>query len=821
MQLRSAALTLWRNPGFTVTAFAMLSLGIGVVSALFSVVDKVLLEPLPYPDPDRLVQLITTSQVGEQRLVSIPQYNFWRSTTRFESMAAFDIGGSEVRPTEGPYPRTLKGARVSADYFHVFGAKLAIGRTFSSREDSPAGPKVVVISDGVWRRYLRSDSSLIRHPIRLDNVPYNVVGVLAPGIHVEIPADIWFPLCADPLSVDHIGRVRVVARLRRGTSLIDAQREVSGTFEAFLRKFPPYSQFAAPALFEEQFTAIPLRDAVVGEVRSALYLLMGAVGFVLAISCANAATLLLARASRRTREAAVRIAVGAERKQILFEQLAESVLLSSMGGIGGLVLGHLGVREVLAISPGDLPRIGANGSAITLDWKVFSFTLFASVLIGVLCALIPAINASRTDICGLMKDSSPQSGMGFRRNRGRSALIIVEMSFCLVLLVGAGLLIRTFVAKRAMSRGFDEENVLTLDMSLDNPRFEKTSQVAQLVRFAERRIKSVQGVEAIATTSALPLLPGLPMPFTILRNDHALLGRYDGTATWRSVSAQYFQVFQIRLLRGRMFTDEDDENSPKVALINRAMMKQFWQEIDANPIGDFISIGAGLEPGSGDTPREIVGVVVDVRDAGLDREPSMYVPVAQVSDGMNARNNRVLPIIWTIRTDGVQPSPVVRIQQEIVSLSGGESMGRPRTMHEAIAASSARRQFYMTFLTVFAGIALVLSAMGLYGLMGYSVQQRSRELAIRAALGATPLDVQAMVVRQALRLTLWGTLVGIPLSLALSRVTISLIFGIQAWDPVVLALVVSLLCAISLFAAYVPSVRASGVNPAAALHSEI
>jgi len=596
---------------------------------------------------------------------------------------------------------------------------------------------------------------------------------------------------------------------------------VSGTFEAFLRKFPPYSQFAAPALFEEQFTAIPLRDAVVGEVRSALYLLMGAVGFVLAISCANAATLLLARASRRTREAAVRIAVGAERKQILFEQLAESVLLSSMGGIGGLVLGHLGVREVLAISPGDLPRIGANGSAITLDWKVFSFTLFASVLIGVLCALIPAINASRTDICGLMKDSSPQSGMGFRRNRGRSALIIVEMSFCLVLLVGAGLLIRTFVAKRAMSRGFDEENVLTLDMSLDNPRFEKTSQVAQLVRFAERRIKSVQGVEAIATTSALPLLPGLPMPFTILRNDHALLGRYDGTATWRSVSAQYFQVFQIRLLRGRMFTDEDDENSPKVALINRAMMKQFWQEIDANPIGDFISIGAGLEPGSGDTPREIVGVVVDVRDAGLDREPSMYVPVAQVSDGMNARNNRVLPIIWTIRTDGVQPSPVVRIQQEIVSLSGGESMGRPRTMHEAIAASSARRQFYMTFLTVFAGIALVLSAMGLYGLMGYSVQQRSRELAIRAALGATPLDVQAMVVRQALRLTLWGTLVGIPLSLALSRVTISLIFGIQAWDPVVLALVVSLLCAISLFAAYVPSLRASRVNPAAALHSEI
>lgn len=357
-------------------------------------------------------------------------------------------------------------------------------------------------------------------------------------------------------------------------------------------------------------------------------------------------------------------------------------------------------------------------------------------------------------------------------------------------------------------------------MSLSNPRFGKTTDVARLVRHAEKRIEAVPGVAAIATTCALPLKPGLSMQFTILKNDHSLLGHFDGTATWRSVSPEYFKVFRIRLLRGRIFTGEDDENAARVVLINRAMLKQFWQDVDANPIGDFILIGKGLEPGSGDAPRQIVGVVADVRDAGFDREPSLYVPVAQVSNWMNARNNRVLPITWAIRTDGTQPSPVVTIQQELASMSGGQPLGRPRTMHEAIAASSARTQFYTTLLSVFAGIALILTATGLYGLMTYLVQQRKRELAIRAALGATPRNVQGIVVTQALQLTLWGALAGIPLALALARVTISLIFGIQTWDPVILALVALLLCTVSVIAAYLPSIRASRVNPAAALRSE-
>jgi putative ABC transport system permease protein len=428
---------------------------------------------------------------------------------------------------------------------------------------------------------------------------------------------------------------------------------------------------------------------------------------------------------------------------------------------------------------------------------------------------MPAVNGSRTDINVLVKDSSSQSGMDFRRNRWRPSLMIAEVSFSLVLLAGAGLLIRTFVAKRVINPGFDEKNVLTLDMSLSNPLFEKTAEVAQLVRHAERRMKTVAGISAVATTCALPLVSSLPMPFTILKNDHLMVGRYDGTATWRSVSPDYFNVFHIRLLRGRMFTDEDNEHGAPVALINRAMMKRYWQAIDANPIGDFITIGEGMVPD--DFPRQIVGVVADVRDAGFEREPSMYVPLSQVSDWMNARNNSLKPIIWTIRSDATQPLPIGRIQQELASLSGGQPLGRPRTMNEAIAVPFARNQFYMNLLAIFAAIAQVLTAAGLYGLMTYTVHQRTQELAIRAALGATPREVQKIVVTQAFRLTVWGAVAGMPLALALCRVTISLVFGIQTWDPVMLTLAAFLLCLVSLLAAYVPSVRASRVNPAAAL----
>jgi putative ABC transport system permease protein len=819
--LRAAARSLWRNPGFTVTALAILSLGVSAVSALFSVVDKVLLDPLPYPDPDRLVQLITTSSVGTQKLPSVPQFLFWQSTTAsFEFLAASDVDGPEVNLTQDFLSRPLRTALVSADYFRLFGTPMALGRSFSTVEDTPAGPRVAILSNELWRRNFRADSTIIGRIVILDDLPHQIVGVLAPAVHLESNADLWLPLRADPRSVDHIGRLRVIGRLRRSVSLADAAQEIQGSLGGFFKRYPPGTEIEAPHLAGEAFDAISLREAVVGDVRSTFFLLTGAVAFVLAISCINTATLLLARANRRTREIAVVMALGAARAQVLAQLIAESLLLSLAGGLASLLLGHLAIRQLFAAAPADLPRIGSNGTAVSLDWRVVFFTLIISALIAVLCALLPALKLSRTDINSLTKDSAAQSGMLFRGGHWRSVLMIVEMAFSVALLAGAGLMARSFVAKRAIDRGFDERSVFTLDMSLNNPRFAKTAEVAALVRSAERRIADIPGVVAVTAASSLPLLPSAPMPFTIVKNDHFLLGRYDGSASWHAVSPQYFSVFAIRLLRGRMFTADDDENAAPVVILNRAMMRQYWQDEDANPIGEFITIGKGLERGGGDIPRQVIGIVADVRDAGLDREPSLYIPVAQVSDWLNARNQRLQPMAWAVRAAAPDLSAASAFQRELLSLSGGQPQGRLRTMHDSIAASSARIQFYTMLLIAFATVAVFLTAVGLYSLMAYTVQQRRRELAIRMALGAAPGDIQEAVVMQALRLTFAGILTGIPAAMALSRVTISLIFDIKTLDPVVFALVVALLCTISVVAAYVPAVRASRLNPSSALRSE-
>ncbi|MBZ5623406.1 MAG: ABC transporter permease [Acidobacteriia bacterium] len=813
--LRYAARTLRRSPGFSVTAIAALALGIGASTAIFSVVNKVLLEPLPYPDPDRLVQLMTTSPVGDEPVVSIPKYVIWRDhTSVFESMAAYEIGGPGIHLTESEFPESLQAARVSADYFRLFGAQVAIGRPFSAQEDRPAGPRVAVISNRLWRGRFRGDPRLVGRTIPLEYESYLVIGVLAPGFSMSPPADIWLPLQADPSTSGHLSRVHVAARLKTSMTVQDAAADVGGTMRSFRRQYP-YPK--APMLYMESFTAIPLRDAVVGDVRPALFLFIGAVGFVLLICCANVASLQLARSARRAREIAIRAALGAQRRQIVRQLLTESVVLSVAGGLLGLALGYLGVRELLAISPSDIPRIGANGSAIALNWRVFLFTLLVSVSTGILFGLIPALTASRTDVSSVVKDSVSESGTGFRRNRGRSALVIAEMALALALLAGAGLLIRTFVAMRTADRGFDEQNVLTLEMSLDNSQFERTSQVAQLVRAAGRRIQSVPGVSTVAVTSALPLEPSLTMPFTIHGRDQSQVGRYHGAATWRSVSPGFFDAFRIRLLRGRLFTDADDEEGAGVVLINQAMLRRFWQEVDANPIGEFITIGKGMGSGLEELPRQIVGVVADVRDAGLKLEPMMFVPMAQAPEGLNARHNRLLPLTWVVRATEPSRLSTGAIQQELHDVAGGLPVGRVRTMHEVVAASSARTQFYMLLLSVFAAIALLLAAVGLYGLMAYSVQQRTQEIGIRMALGAGPEDVRNLVVMQGMRLALLGILIGIPTALALTRVMVSMIFGIRTWDPAVFAVVAVLLSAVALFATYVPSLRATRVDPVDAL----
>jgi len=765
-------------------AIGAIALGIGACTAIFSVVNKVLLEPLPYPAPERLVQLMTTSPLGNQSVVSIPKYRIWRDETRvFEYLAAADIAGPSVSLTMGDRAEPLQTARVSADYFRLFGAPVEVGRTFDAREDGAGGPRVAVISDALWRHRFGSKPGLVGSRISLEQRDCLVIGILAPGFRMDPPADLWLPLKADESARDHMSRVRVVGRLRPGVTLEKAQEGIAATIGAFTNQ-----NSEAPLLLDEGFTAIPLRDALVGDVRPALYLLTGAVGCVLLISCANVAHLLLARSTRRTREIAIRAALGAERPTIVRQLMTESMLLALGGGLLGLILGWVGVRELLAFSPGEIPRVGANGAAIALDGRVFLFTLAVSALTGLLFGLLPALSASRADLASLVKDSGSQSGMGFRRNIGRPALVVMEMALALILLAGAGLLIRTFTAQRAVNRGFDEQNVLTLEMSLGSSRFERTEAVAEMVRDARQRLRHIPGVAAVATTSSLPLEPTLTMPFTALERDQTRVGRYHGAAAWRSVSPGYFDAFGIRLLRGRAFAEADDGTSTGVALINRAMVRKYWPEVDADPIGEWIQIGLSLEP-------------------------TLYVPETQVPDGLNARNNGLLPLTWVVRSAGTVALPGVAVQEALRAASGGFPLGRIRTMHQVVAASSARTAFYTLLLGVFAGMALVLATLGLYGLMAYSVEQRAVEIGIRMALGARPHDVQSMVILQGTRLGVLGIALGVPAAAMLARVMNSVIVGQRSWDPAVFGGVAAGLMLVAVLASYVPSLRATRVDP--------
>ena len=811
IDVRDAARILRRNAGFTSVAVMALALGIAANTAIFSVVDRVLLEPLPYSDPDRLVQLMTTSPLGGQTLVSVPKYALWRERTKsFQYMAAYDTTGPSVNLAISETQKALETARVSADYFRLFGAAAVLGRTFSDADDQPDAPRVALISHDLWRRRFAANPLLVGDTLSLEKEPYKVIGVIAPGFTADRPVDLWLPLRASVSLLDHMNRVRVAARLLPGVSAKEAAADVAGTKTLFLRRYR-----SAPLLFREEFTAIPLRDALVGDVRPALLLLAAAVACVLLIACANAASLVLARSSRRAAEIAVRSALGAGRPRLIRQLLTENMLIALAAGPVGLALGFCGIRGLLAVSPAELPRVGANGSAIALDWRVFLFTLTVSLVSGVLFGLMPALSASRVGLMSLINDAPIQSGMGFRRSGRRAVLVIAQIALALVLLEGAGLLVRTFVADRTTNPGFDERQVLTAEMSLNNAQFGRTDEVSELVRRMKGHLEQIPGVSCVATTSSLPLEPSLQIPFTITKHDQTMVGRYHGVAAWRSVSPGFFDTLRIRLLQGRFFSKDDNRHSAGVMLISRAMMRKFWPEVDADPVGEFLIIGHGVSAALEDRPRQIVGIVDDVREAGLNREPMMYVPLAQLSDAMMAWQNRVLPITWVIRTSDERASRA--IVEHNLSEASGLPLGRVRAMREVLAAALARPRFYVLLLSVFSAIALVLASVGLYSVMAYSVQQRRREIGLRMALGAGPQHIRGMVVWQGMRLAILGIIAGVPAALALNRVMVSLIFGARPVDAAVIAAVSALLAAVALAAAYLPSARAIEVDPCESL----
>ncbi|HVN22137.1 MAG TPA: ABC transporter permease [Dongiaceae bacterium] len=813
---RFAVRSLLKVPGFTVIAILVIAVGIGANTAVFSVINTVLLKPLTYPDPQSLVHLMNTGDGGSFRGANVPKFNIWRQQTAiFQKVAAYDTGGAGLNLTGGDKPEQVQGVHVTADYFALLGAPVIAGRTFTAAEDSPHGGNVVVLSYGLWKRRFGGNPGIVGNNIQLNDKPYQVVGVIGRDFVTDNPTDLWLPFQFEMTSTDQAHYFGVIARLKPGVTVSMANAQLKLAADQYRTAYPGKM---GPSN-NNSFAVTLLQDLMVEDARSSLYVLLGAVGFVLLIACANVANLLLIRATARKRELATRSALGAGRWHIIRQLLTESLVVSFIGGILGLILGFAGVRFLLAINPGSIPRIGEDGSAVKVDLNVLLFTLGVSLLTGILFGLVPAISASRKNLAAVLNESSNRAGVGFRSGKVRSLLVVSEVALALVLVIGAVLLIRTFMKLQSVDPGFDTHNVLTMAMSISGDRFLKSSGVAQVIRDGTERINAIPGVTVSAAACCLPLQGGFGLPFNIV-------GRANGNdpttggAEYMSVSWSYFDVFQVPVLRGRNFTEQDNGSAPGVVIINEAMAREFWPKGD--PLNDRLEIGAGMGPVFAEPTRQIIGIVGDMRDGGLNQDPgpTMYIPVAQMPDKVTELNSRIAPLWWIVRTRMEPHSLTAAVSNAVREATGGLPVAHIRSMDEIVVQTTSRERFNMLLLTTFGASALLMAAIGIYGLMAYSVQQRTQELGVRMALGAQPANIRNMVIRQGMSLAGIGLLIGICGSFWLTKFLTGFLFGVKTWDPTAFILTPVFLCAVALVAVWVPARKATRVDPISALRFE-
>ena len=813
--VRHAVRAFLKSPGFTLAAVAALALGIGANTAIFSIVNAVLLKPIPYPDPDSMVVFQTTSPQGGFAAGSPAKFNHWRAQTAIaQDVAAYR--SNIVNLTGDGLPEQLRAEQVSAEFFRLFGVPVVQGRVFTAREDRPGGENVALMSHALWTRRFGTDPQMLGRTIELGGVPHVVIGIVGPGFdfgEFGPQPELFIPFQLDPQSPDQGHYFQVAGRLKPGVTLAEAQARLKLSADEYRQRYPTALQRDAA------FGAQLLQEELVSDVRSTLWVLLGAVAFVLLIACANVANLLLARASGRKREIAIRAAMGAGRGRIIRQLLTESVLLSVAGGGLGLALGMVGIRALLAVNTAGLPRVGEAGEIVTMDWRVLIFTMGLSVATGVLFGLIPALHASSADLHGTLKESSSRAGTGFRQNRTRSILVVSEVALALVLLIGSALLVRTFVALRSVDPGYDASGVLTMRMSMSGERYLKSDAVDQAVRIGVEKIQAIPGVERASATCCVPLEGGYGLGFVIAGRPLADQP-YHGGGAWNTVSPGYFEVFRIPVRRGRTFTTRDTAAAPPVVVINEAMARQYWPKGD--PLSDRLIIGrGGMREFASEPERQIVGVVADSRDGSLNDEPGpkMWIPQAQVPDPANALNVRITPMAWVVRTAG-DPYVLSAQIQEALRQATGLPVSSVRTMDDVVSRSTSRQRFNMWLMAVFGLSALALAAIGIYGLIAYSVEQRTQEIGIRLALGADTGRVRAMVVGQGMKLALAGVVVGVAASFGLARFIASFLYGVQEWDPAVFVATPAVLALVALAATWIPARRASRVNPIEALRYE-
>ena len=817
----------WRsfreNPVFTATAVLALTLGIGVNIAIFSVVNAVLLKPIPYDSPDTLVMPMNTNDGAIAGPAASPaKFMHYRAQSDvLEHVTAFRA--ISLNFERGDVLESIPVHQVSAEFFDAFRPRLLAGRVFKAEEDLPNAARTVVLEENFWRQRLGADANIVGQSITLSGNPYTVVGIVARGfVFNDFGAgvggsggDLWVPFQFDPNTTDQGHYFLTAGRLKPGVTLEQAQAKLLASAAAYREQFP------AAMLPKSGFSAVSYQDAIVGQSRNTLYVALGAVGFVLLIACANVANLLLIRATGRRREMAVRVALGAGRWRIVRQLLTESVLLSLIGGVFGVILGYVGMRLLLTVNTAGLPRLGATGSLLGMDWRVALFGLALSIFTGLLFGLIPALMASRADLNTVIKDSSGRSGSGFRQNKTRSVLVLVEVSLAVVLLVGAALLIRTSFALGNVDPGFQAKNVLTMRTSLSTPQYRTSAGVAQVAQSVLLRIRQIPGVVAATMTCCVPLQGGYGLPFTIIGKPHE--GPFAGGGAISFGASGYFDAFNIPVLRGRAFDDDRDTGSaPQVVIVNQAWVKQYFKEGD--PIGEHILIGGGaanMRELATEQTREIVGIVGDVRAGGIgnDPGPTMYMPMAQEPDALNALMQNSGAMAWVVRTN-IAPESVSATVQSIVRQETGVPVTSVQGMDDIVRVSISRQRLNMLLMTVFGASALALAAIGIYGLMAYSVQQRTQEIGIRLALGALPQRVRASVINQGMLLVGIGVAVGIVAAFFTAKLIASVLFGVAANDVLVFVGVPLLLGAAAFAAVAIAAQRASRVNPLDALRYE-
>jgi predicted permease len=798
-----------KNPGFALTAALIMALGIGANTAIFSIVNKVLIEPLPYRDADRVVQIWHTppqSSFPGMTTFAVSPANFldWQKQARlFDKMAIYT--GASFDITGAGKPESVGASPVTADFFSVLGVEPIHGRVFRPDENNPGQNHEVILTYKFWQTHYAGDPAAVGKTINLDGDPYTIVGVMGPAMNKPDFARMWIPVGLTPAAaaVRNNHNYLAVGRLKPGVTIEQAQAEMNTISQRLEQAYPAEDKGWGVVIH-------PLRDETVGDIRPALLMMLGAVAFVLLIACANVANLLLARTFSRRKEIAIRTAMGALRPRIIQQLLGESVLISIIGGALGLLAAHFGIQLLLKLFADQLPQLGEIGLSV----PVLAFTFVISIATGLLSGLLPALSMTRGDLNAALKQGLGRTDAVSGSSATRSALVVIEVALSLVLLIGAGLMVRSLWKLQTIDPGFDQHNVLTMNVEVNKKLFASATEESQFFDQVLSRIRALPGVESAGAIDNLPLNGGSNQPVAIEGHPVVALSEQPEVSV-RVVTSGYFSAMRIPLLQGRAITDDDRAASASVVVISQSMAKQFWPNGDA--IGHHLKLS--FFP---DKDRQIVGIVGDVKQAGLNNSTgiaSLYWPAAQVSPPTQ-ESWRSVPLALAVRTTVAPRTLATAITDAVHQVNKDVPVDNVLTLEEFVEATLSQSSANMQLLSIFGLLALVLSTVGIYSVLAYSVKRGMKDIGLRIAFGATRSDVMQFVVAQAIKPTAIGIVIGLAAAYSLSRLVTSMVYGVSARDAVTFIAVTTLLVLVAFVASLIPALRATRISPLAVIRDE-